>query len=291
MPQPLVSIIIPTFNRETTIIRAVDSVINQTYKNIEIIIIDDASKDNTVDLLRSKYSDQIILIALQKNEGGANCRNIGVKHSNGELICFLDSDDMWLPTKLQKQIDLWYNLSNREKFNFFCYTSVTIIKSHTKNKVSPVTEKNTTSLSKYLFCDNNIIQTSTFMFSRELLNKHSFRNLKKHQDWDLLFSLEKSGINMHFINEPLVQWIQDQQIRVSSNFDHYFSINWYWNVVNSYEYEVCFYKIVIFPFMIKSNFIKSLYTIHHFSKNRLMILHYLKYIIDSIISKIFRVGS
>lgn len=97
----LVSVIIPTFNRASVLERAIESVLAQTYKNYELIIIDDGSTDNTEEVL-NKYSEYKIIKT--HNNGVSIARNIALKESNGSWIAFLDSDDEWLPDKLAKQI-------------------------------------------------------------------------------------------------------------------------------------------------------------------------------------------
>jgi glycosyltransferase involved in cell wall biosynthesis len=101
--QPKVSIIIPTYNRATYVPRAIDSVLGQTYKNYEIIVVDDGSNDGTKELLQNKYADRIRYI-YQNNAGPAAARNTAINAARYELIAFLDSDDIWLPRKLEMQL-------------------------------------------------------------------------------------------------------------------------------------------------------------------------------------------
>ena len=101
---PKVSVIIPTYNREEFITETINSVLNQTYKDFEIIVIDDGSTDNTKQKLE-RFGSKIKLIE-QKNSERAVARNNGVKNSSGEYIAFLDSDDIWIENKLEKQIEL-----------------------------------------------------------------------------------------------------------------------------------------------------------------------------------------
>lgn len=102
MTQPLVSVIIPTYNRGGTVSNAINSVLNQSYKNIEIIVVDDGSKDNTADILK-KY-DTITRIHKQ-NGGQASARNAGLKQAKGDLIASLDSDDIWYPNFLEECVN------------------------------------------------------------------------------------------------------------------------------------------------------------------------------------------
>ena len=99
----MVSVIIPTYNREKTILRAINSVLDQTYKEIELIIVDDGSIDNTRKIVESLNCQKIKYI-YQKNGGAAKARNTGIIAASGEYISFQDSDDYWYPEKLEKQL-------------------------------------------------------------------------------------------------------------------------------------------------------------------------------------------
>ena len=102
---PSVSVIIPAFNAAATIRRAVDSVLAQTYRNYEVIVIDDGSRDTTADIVASHYGDRVRLLCLARNQGESAAMNHGIAAAEGELIAFLDADDEWLPDKLAKQVD------------------------------------------------------------------------------------------------------------------------------------------------------------------------------------------
>ena len=101
---PKVSVIIPTYNREKFVARAIQSVLDQTYQDYEIIVIDDGSKDNTKDAL--KPFDHKIRYFFQENSGISRARNRGIQESVGEYIAFLDSDDRWIPEKLAIQVEI-----------------------------------------------------------------------------------------------------------------------------------------------------------------------------------------
>ncbi len=100
-----VSVIILVYNRAEMVVGAIDSVLEQRYKNFELIVIDDGSYDNTREVL-ANYKDKIKLI-VQKNSGVSTARNIGIKEAKGEFVAFLDSDDLWLPEKLGTQINFF----------------------------------------------------------------------------------------------------------------------------------------------------------------------------------------
>jgi glycosyltransferase involved in cell wall biosynthesis len=101
---PRVSVIIPTYNRAHLIGEAIDSVLAQTYRDFEVILVDDGSTDNTRDVLR-KYDGQITYL-YQDTQGRSKARNTGIGMATGEYIAFLDSDDVWLPHKLERQVPL-----------------------------------------------------------------------------------------------------------------------------------------------------------------------------------------
>ena len=103
MNQPLVSVVIPNYNYANYLREAIESVLSQTYKNIEIFVVDDGSKDNSAEVL-SEFGDKIQVV-FQENSGVSAARNNGVRRSRGEFIAFLDADDVWLPNKIEKQVE------------------------------------------------------------------------------------------------------------------------------------------------------------------------------------------
>lgn len=101
--EPLVSVIIPTYNRKDVVIAAIESVVNQEYKNFEFIVIDDGSTDGTKEYIEEMFPD--IVVIRQENQGVSSARNLGIKNAKGGYIAFLDSDDRWLPNKLLRQVE------------------------------------------------------------------------------------------------------------------------------------------------------------------------------------------
>lgn len=107
---PLVSIVIPAYNAEKTILRTINSVLNQTYKNIEIIVVDDGSSDQTAKLVQKiTNQDQRVILLKQANSGVAIARNLGINKSTGEYIAPIDADDIWFPDKIEKQLQCMLN--------------------------------------------------------------------------------------------------------------------------------------------------------------------------------------
>lgn len=102
-----ISVIIPTYNRGAELIASVDSVLNQTYSNIEVIVVDDCSTDNTEEVVRGIKDERVKYIKLSENQGAAGARNAGVEYAQSEIVAFQDSDDLWRQDKLEKQMLYW----------------------------------------------------------------------------------------------------------------------------------------------------------------------------------------
>lgn len=110
--EPLVSVITVTHNRANLLGRAIKSVLGQTYQNIEHIVVDAASSDNTYDVVRSFADSRLKYVRLEENYLPAISVNMGVKQSQGDFLCFLDDDDEYLPTRIQKAIDIFSELDD-----------------------------------------------------------------------------------------------------------------------------------------------------------------------------------
>ena len=104
MPSPRVSVVMPTHNRSTMLARAIDSVLAQTFSDLELIVVDDGSSDSTAELLAGIEDPRLISITLKRRGGAAAARNTGIRRASGELIAFQDSDDEWMSTKLKRQL-------------------------------------------------------------------------------------------------------------------------------------------------------------------------------------------
>lgn len=101
--QPLITVVMPNYNGNRFVEQAIDSVLNQTYPNLELLVVDDCSKDDSLQLIQQKAQsdDRIRVIALEHNAGVANARNVGIKEAKGEFIALLDNDDLWTEDKLE----------------------------------------------------------------------------------------------------------------------------------------------------------------------------------------------
>ena len=220
---PLISIVIPTFNRANVIHIPLESIFNQTYTNFDVIVVDDASTDNTEEVVERFDDPRISYIRHSKNLKGSVARNTGIKSAKGEYVAFLDSDDAWVPKKLELQLDLIAQQERPNKVVSYtkAFQSRTGINKETYHSFDerfffPKRGKaESESLSDYLFCGRGKTLTSTLMIHRSLAMKTLFdESLKKHQDWDFCLRLEANGAIFEFIDQPLTIWNGDP------NLDH-----------------------------------------------------------------------
>jgi len=225
MQNPLVSVVIPTYNRENEILKAITSVLKQTYTNFEIIIVDDASTDQTVAVARSIADPRIKIMTLPRNTNGTLPRNIGIEKSNGEFIALLDSDDEWKPQKLEKQISFIKKINSER---FICFTDLTLFDGKSEVLKSNTPLSATRDIMDYIFIDDNCVQTSSFIFPNHLGKEVQFAtNVKKHQDWDFCLRLQKAKTNFYHLPEALVRHsIEDLVGKITSNNQYLLSIEW-----------------------------------------------------------------
>ncbi|WP_252247350.1 glycosyltransferase family 2 protein [Clostridium sp. ZBS4] len=195
----LVSIIIPVYNASKTIEKTIQSVLNQRYNNFEIIIIDDCSTDRSVEIIENlSKTDKRILIYKNKNNLGVSLtRNLGITIARGEFIAFLDSDDIWKPLKLQRQLDY----IKKEDIDL-CYTSYEII--NDKNETDGDIRFVPRNINYNNLLKENIICCSTVVLKKKLLVKYNFKSDYFHEDFVLWLQLLKDGFKAQGINESLV---------------------------------------------------------------------------------------
>jgi teichuronic acid biosynthesis glycosyltransferase TuaG len=174
--EPKVSVILPNYNSSGTIVATINSVLQQTYKNWEILIIDDCSDEKTKNII-SKFSKKkkIKIIYLKKNKGAAYCRNFAIKKTRSDYIAFIDSDDLWQKNKLKLQINFM-----QENSYFFTYTNYKTFKtgSFIKNNILVPVKFDFNS-----FIKNTSIATSTMIVKRSITNKVKFSNTKIFEDY------------------------------------------------------------------------------------------------------------
>lgn len=181
---PLISVIVPSFFSENHIGECIESVLKQTYQKLELIIIDGMSKDRTISIIK-KYQledDRVILIPNPNDNGPAQARSYGIKHSSGEYIAFIDSDDLWSKTKLEKQLAFMVN--NNYKFSFTRYKKMYSDGSLSKASLGG---HNSNTFNQYL--RRRGIANSTVMVSKECIDEEILNTVGKSHGEDTLWWL------------------------------------------------------------------------------------------------------
>jgi glycosyltransferase involved in cell wall biosynthesis len=214
---PLVSVIIPTYNRAWSLKKAIDSVLQQDYKNFELIVVDDGSTDNTEKLLLS-YADSIKTIQ-QDNQGVSASRNRGIKAATGDLITFLDSDDYWYPEKLSAQVDFF----NANPDALICQTEEIWIRNG--KRVNP--KKKHQKLSGKIFTPSLalcLISPSAVMIKKQLFDTVSWfdESLPACEDYDLWLRVT-CRYPVYLIKTPLIVKTggHDDQLSSTPGLDKY----------------------------------------------------------------------
>lgn len=213
---PLVSVVIPSYNRGYCIKACIDSVLAQTLGDFEIIVVDDASSDDTVAQVAAMADPRIAYVALASNQGGAVARNTGIRRARGEFIAFLDSDDLWLPDKLAKQVDGLRRLGPGCGLSYTWLACVDDDGAETL-RIHPDIDGD---CFEQMLVSNFIGSFSNLVVRRDLLVEaggldEAFRSC---QDWDLFIRLCRHS-SVHCQREYLVRYLQSvtDKVRISTN--------------------------------------------------------------------------
>jgi glycosyltransferase involved in cell wall biosynthesis len=185
----------PSYNTEKYIGDSIKSVLNQTYENWELIIVDDCSKDDTDSIVKQFKDSRIRYFKNAFNQGAAISRNSGLKKAKGKWIAFLDSDDLWLPDKLALQIK--FMRDNQYSFSYTCYEK---IDENSYNLGVFVSGPNKiSSLGMYNFCWPGCL---TVMYDLETVGLIQIQDIKKNNDYAMWLKIIKKT-NCYLLNEPL----------------------------------------------------------------------------------------
>ena len=207
----LISVIIPTYNRAHLIKRSAQSVLNQTYKNLELIIVDDGSTDNTKEVIDSLNDERIVYIK-QENQGAAAARNTGIDIAKGKYIAFQDSDDVWHSDKLEKQI---YILKENNADIVFCKAFI----------LGTLRKKQIPYFFKEGFLDKKQtvlgISTQMVIGNKNVFVDNKFDKETRYlDDFELLSRLIKKGYSIYCMDEALVDYYR-QPNSISCNHEKY----------------------------------------------------------------------
>jgi glycosyltransferase involved in cell wall biosynthesis len=211
------SIIIPTYNNSIELENCLDSLTNQTFKDFEVIVINDGSNTDYSGVINSKFNFKINYIVTPNSGGPARPRNIGITQSFGEFICFLDSDDLWLPNFLESILKCC------DSFDFLC-TGAFLIKNGKELKLIPTIKYN---FPDSILLKGNPIFTSSVVIRKEILvlNDFSFNEsieLSSVEDLELWYRILKKGsARFKLIKEPLIYYKVESDSLSRKDYNNY----------------------------------------------------------------------
>jgi len=232
----LVSIITPSYNSAKFIKQCIESVIAQTYTNWEMLIVDDYSSDNSLQILK-KYNDKRIqLIELDKNVGASESRNVAIRKAKGKYIAFLDSDDLWEPQKLEKQIS--FMETEDIAFSFSTYQPM----SDDESKLySIIHAPKIVTYSSYL--KKTIIGCLTVVIDREKTGGFEMPNIRSSHDMALWLLIMRRGFDAYGLDENLARY---RIVSTSNTANKWRAAKDVWKVYRQFEKLSFFYSIWCF---------------------------------------------
>ena len=241
-----IDIIIPNYNKSQYLEECINSVVSQTFKNWKLYIVDDFSTDNSLQVI-DKYNtvNNINIIKLKKNKGPAFCRNLGVRISSSPYISFLDSDDLWVKNKLEKQII--FMIKNKFSFTFSDYYWFKNInsKDYKSTQIS-------NSLSFREFLNNSSINSSTMILKRDIIKNTRFKNVN-HEDYLFKCDILRSGVVAYKINDKLAYY---RIIKTSRSSNKFVNLFYLWKINSKYN-KLNFFKNLISVISISINSLKK----------------------------------
>lgn len=201
-----VSVITPIYNAEKYLRKTLDSILAQTYKDIEIVLVDDCSSDDSANIIREymQKHPEIVYFLQETNQGAGAARNKALELATGQYVAFLDSDDIWYPNKVAKQLELM-----KKRNCPFSYTAIEMIDENDNLLKNKRNIKETCDY-KYLL-HNTIIATSSVIVDRTILGDFRMPLRRGGQDYATWLMLLRNGCIARGINETLVKY------RISSN--------------------------------------------------------------------------
>ncbi len=281
----MISVVIPLYNKESTILDTISTVINQTFQNFELIIVDDGSTDNSISLIKKTFKNKALNIIFQKNQGVSVARNTGVENSKYDLIAFLDGDDLWE----KEYLETMYHLTMKyPEAGLYCCAG--LVKNADGSIFKRITNKITDKLSLIDFFQNPHVFVHT---SATIVNKDKFNkvggfppNMIRNQDYALFFSIALIS-KVGYCNQPLSMYVGGVPNQATSKFSIKIldSIIWRHNLVFS-NWE-------------KSNFINSSYLVftkyelRHFFKTQIIsdeyefLNHTIKHLNNNLLNKFY----
>jgi glycosyltransferase involved in cell wall biosynthesis len=208
---PKVSVVIPTYNRHQFLQGAIVSVLNQTFEDFEIIVVDDASKDDTPTVVSSLSDKRVKYVRHPANRGGSAARNTGILRSDAKYVALLDDDDEWHPDKLKMQVDL---IDKADLIVGVVYTGYDIIDRTTGAALGRIVPSKKGDLSKALLSQNYLGGSSSVLLRRECFEQVGLfdESLPSFQDYDMWIRIS-TAFHFEYIQDSLLRYyVHDNKI-------------------------------------------------------------------------------
>ena len=210
--EPLVSVIITAYNAERYIAETLESVFAQTYSNFEVIVADDGSTDGTRELVQTRFASVHYLC--QPNAGQASARNLGLRHARGDLIAFVDSDDLWLPEKLTKQVRLFVEDPALAWSYTDCYTFIDRADNIT-GRLSRIAKPHEGHILPALFL-GNFIPSPTVMIRKRVFDTVGLWDERaiRAEDWSMWLPIA-AHFSIRYLDEPLALYRRHRDSKIA----------------------------------------------------------------------------
>ena len=228
MENDLVSIIMPSYNTGDLIEESIRSVLNQTYTNWELIIVDDCSCDNTKEVVEAIDDSRIIFIEKETNSGAADSRNRALREAKGKWIAFLDSDDLWTEEKLEKQIE--FMKSNGYSFSYTAYEEMD--ENGNKTNVHITGPKKVTKKKLYDYCWMGCL---TVMYDRDVIGLIQIENIRKNNDYAMWLQACRKA-DCYLLDEELALYRRGRAGSISSH-DFKKLIKWHYKLYREADHR------------------------------------------------------
>lgn len=242
MSKPEVSVITPVYNAENFLSETIESVLSQTYKSFEYLLIDDCSTDNSASLIKeyAESDSRIKYIKLSENSGAAVARNTGLENAEGRYIAFIDSDDMWYPEKLEKQLK--FMKENKKAFTYTKYERITEENGEVIGAPDFPKKLNYSGLLK-----NTAIACSTVVIDRQEIGDFRMPLVRKGQDTATWLKILKEHDYAYLLDEVLNQY-RAREGSLSS--DKFSALKRTWNTYRNIEQLPLYKALYYFSFYV-----------------------------------------
>jgi len=232
----LVSVITPVYNAEKYLKESIESVLSQTYHHIEMILVDDCSSDNSARIIQEYRlkNSQIKYYLQARNMGAGYARNKALELARGEYVAFLDADDIWLPTKIERQINLMKNMKSP-----FSYTAIEMIDEN--NRIVKGKRNVAESINYKLLLTNTMIATSTVVINRKIIGDFRMHLRRGGQDYATWLKILRTGYIAVGINEVLNRYRVGHNSLSSNKLK---SIRQIWEI-QTYDEKISRFRVAI----------------------------------------------